>query len=668
MSTFRPLLLLLLAGCGSTDSGPKKEGDGVPVQTWADADGDSIIDLHEGYVDPQSGEPSLDSDGDGTPDYQDTDSDNDTIEDIIEAGDEDVLTLPWDSDADGTPDVLDDDSDGNCIQDREEGQGDLDVDFILDFADLDDDGDGILDTIELGADCGAPDHDGDGTADYQDLDSDGDGIGDLYEAGTSAWVEEPRDTDGDGTPDYLDDDSDGDGMSDSAEGATGGDAETPPRDTDGDGTADAYDSDSDGDGLTDRAENTRGLDPYDADSDGDGFTDGAEEAAGTDPLDAGSVIDGIYVTVDERTSVEETFQFTLSVEMGDVVFLLDTTCSMSTTLSGVSGQFGTILSQLTTTLPDAQYAVASFDDYPSGGYGTSGVDKVFWMNKQVTSDSSGVQTALNGLRIHSGGDGPESGMEALYQTLTGAGHDLNCNGRYDTSTDVRPFFSSSSDPYGGAGGQNYDSTVPGTGTVGGVGFRDYALPIVVYATDNYMRDPESTNRTYNGSPGGCPQDSGRDSVVNAANAIGAKLIGISVSGSTPESQMNDLATATGSLADTDGDGAADDRLVFRWSGSSTTLRDTIVQAITDLVGSIQFDSVSLQVDGDEHGFVVDIEPDEVAVTDSSGEEVEFTLTFRGAVPAAEEDQVYRLSLNVLGDGSVLLDTLDIYVVVPGNSM
>ncbi len=663
------ILLALLAGCSEKgDAGPAA-GDDQALQSWADQDGDTIIDLQEGFVDPTTDLPSLDSDGDGTPDYLDTDSDDDSIEDIIEAGDDDVITLPWDSDTDGIRDVLDLDSDDNCILDASEGQADLDNDDVLDFADLDDDGDGILDTVELGADCAAPDHDNDGTADYRDLDSDNDGVGDAFEAGTSAWVSEPRDTDGDGTPDYLDDDSDGDGMSDTAESGTGGDATATPNDTDGDGIFDFSDTDSDGDGVSDQTEASSGLDPYDSDTDNDGFTDGAEIAAGTDPTDAGSVIEGIYVTVGERENVEQTFDFTLSVEMGDVAFLLDTTCSMSSTLTGVSSQFNTILTSLQTTLPDAQYAAGNYDDYADGTHGTSGIDKPFWLAKQITSDTAAVQTALSRLTTHSGNDTPESTMEALYQGLTGTGYDMNCNGRYDSSTDVRPFFDDASDPFGGAGGANYDSSVPGTGTIGGFGFRDYALPVIVYATDAQMRDPESSNRAYNATPGGCPGDAGRTDVVNAANAIGAKLIGISVSGSSPVAQMQDLATATNSLADTDSDGRADDLLVFTWNGSSTTLRDTIVSAITDLVGSIQFDTVTLQVDGDEHGFVIDVDPAEIALTDgSTGETVEFTLTFRGAVPAASEDQVYRLSLNVLGDGSVLLDTLDIYVVVPGNSI
>ncbi|RME23282.1 MAG: hypothetical protein D6798_13840, partial [Deltaproteobacteria bacterium] len=492
---------------------------------------------------------------------------------------------------------------------------------------LDDDGDGILDSIETGADC------------------------------------ELVDTDGDGTPDYLDDDSDGDGFSDSEEAGTTN-PEEEPRDTDGDGDYDFADTDSDGDGLSDGDEARRyGTDPYDSDTDGDGFTDGAETTAGTDPTNPGSVIDGVYVTVGERTEVEETFDFTLSVQRGDVAFLLDTTGSMSSTLSAVSSEFSTLVTEISRELPDAEFGVAGFDDYNYAGYG-SGSDKPFYLEQQITSSTGSVQAALSRLTASGGSDGPEGSMEALYQALTGAGYDQNCNRSYDSADDVRPFLASSSDPFGGSGGQNYSTGSPGGGTIGGMGFRDYALPVIIYATDNYMRDPEAGY----GTPGGCPLDATTTAVVNAASDIGAYLIGISVSGSLPVSQMNTLAERTGSYADTNDDGIANERLVYTWSGSSASLRNTIVNAITDLVNSLSFSQVSLEVASDPYGFVTDIQPEYYDLGSSAdGQTVEFTLEFRGTVAALEEDQVFNLTLNVVGDGTVLLDTMDIYVVVPGSS-
>jgi len=97
---------------------------------------------------------------------------------------------------------------------------DADADGIADINDLDDDNDGIPDTVE-----GTADTDGDGIPDSLDLDSDNDGITDALEAGGA-------DADGDGVIDGFTD-TDGDGLDD-ATAAT----PLPITDTDGDSIAD----------------------------------------------------------------------------------------------------------------------------------------------------------------------------------------------------------------------------------------------------------------------------------------------------------------------------------------------------------------------------------------------------------------------------------------------
>jgi hypothetical protein len=339
---------------------------------------------------------------------------------------------------------------------------------------------------------------------------------------------------------------------------------------------------------------------------------------------------------------------------------------MSGTMTAVASEFGSIISELSAELPDAEYGAATYDDYAYGSYGySSSGDKPFILRHQISSNTSAVQTTLSSMPLHYGGDGPESGMEALFQGLTGEGYDQDCNGNYSNSTDVMPFIASSSDPFSGSGGQSQTSGTGG-GDIGGFGFRDYALPIVIYATDYDLRDPEAGY----GTPGGCFQDAGHSDVVAAATDLGAYLIGIHVNNytTTPRTQMQRLAEDTNSYADTDGDGAQDDLLAFQWSGSSASLRNTIVDAITALVGSVRFSEISLEVDNDPYGFVVGVNPESYTLSDTaSGQTVEFTLDFLGAVAATEEDQIYNLTLNVIGDGSVLLDSMDIYVLVPGSS-
>ncbi|HHO53508.1 MAG TPA: VWA domain-containing protein [Deltaproteobacteria bacterium] len=637
--------------------------------TLPDEDEDTIMDHHEGELTEVNAATTSpidpDADGDGAPNWQDTDSDGDGIADAIEAGDDDLITFPVDSDGDGIADFLDLDSDDNCLDDEHEGTGDHDGDGLLDFTDTDDDNDTILDRIEVG-DCDFRDADGDGILDYLDDDSDGDGIADLYEAGTTPFNEDPVDTDGDGTPDYLDDDSDGDGFSD-AEERGGGAAGDPPRDTDGDGIGDFADLDSDGDGLTDNDEaDTHHTDPYDDDSDGDGFSDGSEISAGSDPLDPGSIIEGIYVEVPARTDVTQNFPFTLTIEQGDVAFLIDTTGSMGDTVRAMANEFGQIVQDISTVLPDAQYGVATFDDYNygSGLFNTmgSGQDRPFILVQQITSDLNRMQSALSGVPLHYGGDSPESACEALFQALSGLGYDQSCNSAFDNQDDIAPFLSSPGDPFGGTR-ESYDPSSPGGGLEGGMGFRPYALPVLVYATDAPMRASDTHN-----TPGGCPRDASTDDVVYAAGQLNAKLIGIHVAGTAARSRMEDLARRTNSRADLNHDGtiAADELLVLGWSGSDAQFRQAIVDAVDDLIDSVEFSEITLEIEGDDEGFVIDIEPEvHNVVGAASGSQIDFELTFRGADAPSTEDELHLLTLNVIGDGTVLLDTRDIYVLVPG---
>lgn len=114
---------------------------------------------------------------------------------------------------------------------------DIDNDGIPNSEDDDDDNDGMLDSVEIGADIHNPvDSDGDGLPDYLDIDSDNDGIPDSIEAGNN---NNPIDSDNDGKKDYIDIDSDNDGIPDSVE--AGYDAYN-PADTNNDGTPDYLDS------------------------------------------------------------------------------------------------------------------------------------------------------------------------------------------------------------------------------------------------------------------------------------------------------------------------------------------------------------------------------------------------------------------------------------------
>jgi hypothetical protein len=294
----------------------------------------------------------------------------------------------------------------------------------------------------------------------------------------------------------------------------------------------------------------------------------------------------------------------------------------------------------------------------------------------ITSDFGAVQDGVDMLSIHSGADGPESGYEAYYQAASGAGYDQDCDGNYDTLTDVVPFLASPSDPFGGSGGEWYDPSLPDSGTRGGAGFREYSVPFVVLIQDNYMRDPESSNSMYNGTPGGCPIDAGHSDTVAAFLDLGGYPITLGIgSGGVAYGgpQATQLAIDTNAIADMNGDGDMDDDddvLETVLDQSSPTfasdLSDYVVLAVGQLVAAIKFSEVTLEIEGDEYGFVTDISPDKYSDIDpDTAIDLIFTLTFRGVVAATKEDQIFLLTLNVIGDGTILVGSQDIVVVVPG---
>ncbi len=430
-------------------------------------------------------------------------------------------------------------------------------------------------------------------------------------------------------------------------------------------------ADADGDLLNDVDEIDRGTDPCDRDTDGDGLSDGIEVAAGSDPNNDISKADGIYIELPEGETAQTVLSFVIEISRADIAFLIDTTGSMGSTANAMASEFASIVSEVSTSVPDATYGVATYDDFAYAGYGyPSSGDKPFILRQQQTDDISLVQNALNTqVQLHFGGDAEESSIEAIYQALTGVGYDQGdgaCGG-YDALTDVLPFKANPADAFGGGAGESYVPGVAGSGTSGGMGFRRGALPIIVYATDNSLRDPDNGY----GVPPSCGTGAaaGSSDVVTALNALGGRLIGINVStfGGGARTQMDDLAYATGSTGDLDGNGI-DETFVFDWNGSSSAaFRTTVGNAIKDVVGALTFATVDLDYDGTGAAFVSVVDPIAYYNIDSTdfGTPLDFTIHFDGVVAATQQDQVFTVNFTLMGDDALVLGGRTITIIVPG---
>ena len=483
-------------------------------------------------------------------------------------------------------------------------------------------------------------------------DTDGDGIPDSIEGNA--------DLDGDGIPNYADTDSDGDGIPDSAERGPSG---LTPRDTDHDGVPDFLDTDSDGDGLTDAVEiigpdgvpNTGDeSDPLTKDSDADGYTDGGEAAAGSNPHDPTSVPKGIYAVLRKGETANATITLGTKIPAADVAFLMDTTGSMGEEIASLRTAFSGIATSISNVVPDVAFSLAEHRDFAISPYGGSS-DYPFKLKKQMSTDRAAFLQAIGTLTAASGGDYPEAQYEALFQLASGFGFDLNGDGHADPQ-DVRPFVTKPNDAFSGHATGTFDPDAEGASTKGGVGFRPGAFPLVVLASDADFHDPDQGFVL--GNAGSAP--AGRTKALAALNAIGAHVICIA-SGSPPVPQMTDLATETGAMADTNGDGIPDP-LVYRVQGDATGLPEAVTDGIVKMLTASLF-NVKIEAVGDKWHFLVSTAPAQVDSV-HPGETVSFDVTLQGMIDSGPKDRVYKFDLQLVSEDGTVLDKKPVVIVVP----
>jgi hypothetical protein len=95
----------------------------------------------------------------------------------------------------------------------------------------------------------------------------------------------------------------------------------------------------------------------------------------------------------------------------DVLFLTDTTGSMSPSIAGVRSQFAGIVTDLS-ALGNVAFGSAQYKDV--------GDSPLYQLTQNLTTNTSLVQTAINGYSATGGGDTPEAGLYSLDQAA-GAG-------------------------------------------------------------------------------------------------------------------------------------------------------------------------------------------------------------------------------------------------------
>ena len=519
-----------------------------------------------------------------------------------------------------------------------------------------------------------PDFDGDTLPDYQDLDSDDDTISDREEA--------TSDVDSDTIPDRFDPDTDGDGWAD-AEEAGDADVTTAAVDTDLDGIPDFRDPDSDADGLADDLERTFGTSRTNRDTDGDGTNDMIEYAAGSDPLDPldSPRTRGDFVFMEPYNNpaeppvpprdpepLEDTLVFSTNIQTADVYFLVDCTGSMRGEIDNLKLSIATyVIPGLRLAIPDVWIGVANFDDLPIGFYG-SGSDMGYNNLQSITLDEAAAQAGANSLPYHSGADGPESHVVAMYTAVTG------------DHTRTRPAIAAPSCP---------------AGTWGYPCFRDGAVPILIVITDAPMHNGPSGNNYGSDASFAPTWAETRDAMI----ARSVRMIGVNSGGTYGRPDLEAVARETGAV---DLGGTP---LVYDIGSDGTGLGDQVIHGVEVLATMVPLRIDAVPVDDPVDAVNAPAEFIDYIEANASGESITepvsgevrictttdpltvdetgdghpdyFPRVLPGTsvcfdihakqnwtVPATREPQMFRATIQVMGDGITILDERDIFFLVP----
>lgn len=496
-------------------------------------------------------------------------------------------------------------------------------------------------------------------------DADGDTVADRHEG---------EDTDGDGTPDRLDDDSDGDGFSD-AEEAGDADVLTPPIDSDGDGTPDVRDVDSDGDGLSDADERAAGTMHRDPDSDDDGVGDLVEVTAGTDPSDPTSnprAAGDFYFLVPfmaPPSPPEDTLVFATSIQRADVFFMIDTSISMQDYIDTIRASLSMrIIPGVDGAIPDVQFGVGQFDHCPQSDHNTPGTCTGIQVDHASTGDVASVDAALGTLTADCR-PVAEPYAQTMWVWATG-----------DTAR--WPLMAPRACP-------------AGTVTYGCV--RGDALPILVMVGDEDYDESYRTggNDCTGGRCTSCATFPSETEIIDALGAIRARLIVLGPTGRSAE--WTPIVRATGAVD------AAGMPLIFPMAGG-TTVDSAVVDAIIALAQNTPLDISARARDADD-GDGVDatafIERIEVNAAGGVADPRDATRICVGAPPLTAIDadgdghldtfedvapgtpvcfdivartnttvpptlmpQLFRAYVDVVADGITVLDTREVYFLVP----
>ena len=232
----------------------------------------------------------------------------------------------------------------------------------------------------------------------------------------------------------------------------------------------------------------------------------------------------------------------------DLLLIVDLSGSYRNDLPNIKSVAPALHDSIRADVTDSRFGLATFKDFPLNGWGGS-ADYAYRLEQDLTTSKTDWTNAINAMSASGGADGPESQYEAVYQSVTGAGRDINSDGDFTDKGEIAAGLAAS--------------------------FREDATKVIAITTDAAFHN-HGDNGSYPGPT--------KAEVLSALSDYGVKVIAIKAPGST--TQMDDLANETGGAVVT-----------------STSDSSDIANAILDGLEAITFDvSASPSDDCDPLGF------------------------------------------------------------------
>lgn len=312
-------------------------------------------------------------------------------------------------------------------------------------------------------------------------------------------------------------------------------------------------------------------------------------------------VDLPFLGGDVKVQVSTTVTTGSVFDKADVLFLVDVSGSYGDDLAQFRSKATAIANAFSTIGRDVKMALASFSDFPIRPYGSaSSGDYAYRLEQNLTSDTSAIVSAINGLRLRYGGDGPESQLEALYQAATT------------------------------------------------LGWRSGALPVIFLATDASFHDSDSET-AYPGA--------GWTETVKALTDRGIQVYGLQSGGNI--GQVLSIAAATGgesfSMSRNSAEIVAAVETAIDAATSVVDLKLLKAGDFADLIQSIEYDCSSYACNATGDGYV-DVPSGETRTFD-------VTFSRHWFAKDETADHVFAMRLEVVADEVAVIQEIPVIVHV-----